>query len=67
MTKVSNGIYGKLTVIRANGDDANFFPLNGLETTLGRDPACQVQLRSWEISRIHAKIVFDADTREVCW
>jgi hypothetical protein len=65
MTQVSNGIYGKLTVIRANGDDANFFPLNELETSLGRDPACQVQLRSVDISRTHAKIVFDADTREV--
>ena len=63
--KVSNGIYGKLTVIRANGDDANFFPLNELENTLGRDPACLVHLRSWDISRIHTRIVFNAETREV--
>lgn len=65
MSKVSNGIYGKLTVIRANGDDANFFPLNELENTLGRDPGCFVHLRSWDISRTHAKIVFNPDTREV--
>ena len=65
MSKVSNGIYGKLTVIRENGDDANFFPLNDLENSLGRDPECLVHLRSWDISRIHAKIIFNAESRIV--
>ena len=42
----------------------SYFPLNTLETVVGRDPDCDIRLRFVQVSRRHARVLWNETSNE---
>ncbi|KAJ3068222.1 antigen identified by monoclonal antibody Ki-67 [Podochytrium sp. JEL0797] len=62
---IQMGSFGRIVVIRRNGDDGVAYPLNQAEVTFGRELSCTIRVRFEEVSRIHCILQVDPATRKV--
>lgn len=60
-------MFGNLILLRPNNHDGGVFPIMKQSLKLGRDPACQIQLRMPLVSRFHCCIAIDPPTGNVLY
>ncbi|KAI8614374.1 hypothetical protein BC830DRAFT_1127664 [Chytriomyces sp. MP71] len=59
------GSFGRIVVIRRNGEDGCAFPLNIAKVTFGRDKNCTIRVKFEEVSRFHCIITVDSTSNQI--